>query len=68
MTPVTRPPAAWRGVGQRAHHPDAPAAVDDADAALGERRADRAGGGDEGGVGPGVGPAEDADRAQVRHD
>ena len=36
MTPMTSPPARERRVGDGAHQPDPAAAVDDADAALGE--------------------------------
>ena len=42
ITPITSPPAAQRPVGNRAHQADAASAVDDAQAAPGERRAERA--------------------------
>ena len=61
MTPMTSPPRLQRGIGERAHQPDAPAAVDDADAARGKARPDRACQLDVGRVTTRTRAAEDAD-------
>ena len=61
MMPVTRAAVVEHGVGDRAHHADAAAAIDQADAVLGEDCAEGAGGLHEGRVGAGAGAAIDAD-------
>src|SRR4051794_6793248 len=56
-----------RRVGDRAHHADLPAAVDEAHAALGERPAGARGGVEVDRVGAPVRPAEDAEAGQGGH-
>ena len=67
MMPVTAPLAFFHGVGDLAHHADGAAAIDEADAVLGEDRAEVFCGLDIGRVGARPGAAVDADFADFAH-
>ena len=71
MTPTTSPPLLEDGVGDRAHQPDVAAAVDEAEAAAGDRRSEPLGVVEELRRSTDVGSAEDPDphrhRARVGH-